>query len=59
MKPAEKAFITAKLAIDAELARLVDLSEDHFNTDPDGINWTDVAELNRILVAIKAIACGE
>jgi len=39
------AFITRKTAIDAVLARLVALSDDHFGRAPNEVNWTDVAEL--------------
>ena len=41
------AFITAKFQIDAMLARLAALSDDHFGTCPDEINWGHVGDLNR------------
>ena len=56
MTPVETAFITAKTMIDNEIARLQKLSDDHFNANPEVINWTDVAELNRILDALKKVA---
>lgn len=40
------AFISAKTEIDAMLARLQALSDDHFNTAPDSVNWADVGSLN-------------
>ena len=40
------AFMTAKSQIDAMLARLAALSEDHFGTHPDEINWGHVGSLN-------------
>jgi len=42
------AFLAAKVAIDTMLARLTQLSEDHFDTDPDTISWGDVGDLGRI-----------
>jgi hypothetical protein len=56
MTAAETAFLTAKTMIENEIMRLQELSDDHFNTNPEAINWTDVAELNRILDALKKIA---
>ena len=38
-------FLAAKLQIDAMLDRLKALSEDHFDTHPDEINWCDVGTL--------------
>ena len=40
------AFIAAKLEIDSMLERLKALSDDHFETSPDEINWGDVGTLN-------------
>ena len=40
------AFISAKLEIDDILTRLQALSDDHFNTDPDQINWGHVGTLD-------------
>jgi len=47
------AFLTAKVQIDTMLARLTELSEDHFETHPDTINWSDVADLGRIAEVLK------
>ena len=40
------AFMTTKFQIDAMLARLTALSDDHFEAHPDEINWADVGTLN-------------
>ena len=42
------AFMTTKFQIDAMLDRLKALSDDHFDTHPDEINWGDVGTLNRL-----------
>jgi len=39
------AFIAKKTEIDAMLARIANLSEDHFGADPDKVNWGDVGIL--------------
>ena len=39
------AFIAKKTEIDAMLARIAKLSEDHFGADPDKVNWGDVGTL--------------
>ena len=39
------AFIAKKAEIDAMLARISKLSEEHFGTDPDKVNWGDVGTL--------------
>jgi hypothetical protein len=41
-----EAFMTTKFQIDAMLERLRALSDDHFNTHHDEINWGDVGTLN-------------
>ena len=33
------AFLTTKIEIDSMLERLKTLSDDHFDTHPDSINW--------------------
>jgi hypothetical protein len=38
-------FIAKKVEIDAMLARISKLSEDHFGADPDKVNWGDVGSL--------------
>jgi len=40
------AFLAAKVEIDAMLARLTTLSADHFEANPDEINWGHVGTLN-------------
>ncbi len=49
------AFITAKFEIDAMLARLAALSDDHFGTCPDEINWGDVGTLNHYASLLRQI----
>lgn len=39
------AFIARKAEIDAALGRLQALSDDHFNVEPDAVNWGDVGTL--------------
>jgi hypothetical protein len=39
------AFIAKKTEIDAILARISRLSEDHFGADPEKVNWGDVGNL--------------
>ena len=49
------AFLTAKVEIDAMLARLTALSDDHFDTLPDEINWGDVGTLNHYASLLRQI----
>lgn len=49
------AFMTTKVQIDAMLERLKALSDDHFNTDPDEINWGHVGNLNHYASLIRQI----
>ena len=49
------AFMTTKVQFDAMLERLKALSEDHFNTDPDEINWGHVGTLNHYASLIRQI----
>ena len=37
--------IAKKVEIDAMLARIAKLSDDHFGADPDTVNWGDVGTL--------------
>lgn len=39
------AFITKKTEIDAMLARIAKLSENHFGADPEKVHWGDVGSL--------------
>lgn len=49
------AFIAAKLEIDDMLARLQSLSDDHFNTNPDAINWAAVGTLDHYRAKLREI----
>ncbi|MGI3211889.1 hypothetical protein ACROSR_12325 [Roseovarius tibetensis] len=49
------AFIGKKVEIDGMLARLQALSEDHFETHPDEINWGDVGTLEHYASLLKRI----
>ena len=44
-RKAVDAFIAKKAEIDAMIARIAKLSEDHFGADPDKVNWGDVGSL--------------
>ena len=49
------AFIAAKTDIDALLARLTTLSNDHFETNPDEINWGHVGTLTHYASLLRQI----
>ena len=49
------AFIAKKAEIDAMLARLASLSDDHFNAHPDEINWGHVGFLEHYAGLLKRI----
>ena len=49
------AFLTTKFQIDAMLARLTALSDDHFEAHPDEINWADVGTLNHYASLLRRI----
>lgn len=49
------AFLTTKAQIEAMLARLTALSDNHFNTHPDAINWSDVGTLNHYASLLRQI----
>ena len=49
------AFIAAKTEIDAMLERLAALSADHFETNPDEINWGHVGTLNHYRAKLREI----
>jgi len=49
------AFMTTKVQIDAMLARLTALSDDHFNTHSDEINWGHVGTLNHYVSLLRQI----
>jgi hypothetical protein len=48
-------FMAAKTEIDAMLERLKALSDDHFETHPDEINWGDVGTLNHYASLLRQI----
>ena len=50
-----KAFLAAKIEIDAMLERLKVLSDDHFDTHPDEINWGDVGTLTHYSSLLRQI----
>ena len=49
------AFIGKKAEIDAMLERLAALSADHFETNPDEINWGHVGTLNHYSAKLREI----
>ena len=49
------AFVTTKFQIDAMLARLQALSDDHFETHPDEISWGDAGTLNHSASLLRQI----
>jgi hypothetical protein len=49
------AFIARKAEIDAMLERIQALSDDHFDTNPDEINWGHVGTLAHYAELLKRI----
>ena len=49
------AFIAAKAEIDAMLARIAALSDEHFNASPDEIHWGHVGDLRRTASQLRQI----
>ena len=49
------AFIGKKAQIDAMLARLQALSDDHFNFDPEAVNWGSVGSISSVASDLKKI----
>ena len=49
------AFLAAKFEIDVMLERLAALSEDHFDTNPDEIDWGHVGTLNHYRDRLREI----
>ena len=49
------AFVAAKLEIDSMLERLKALSDDHFETSPDEINWGHVGSLSHYRDKLREI----
>lgn len=52
---AQDAFMARKVGIDAQLARLQALSDEHFNLSPDGIHWGHVGDLTRYAELLRQI----
>ena len=49
------AYIARKAEIDTMLARLKALSDDHFNVDPDEVDWGHVGTLAHYAELLKRI----
>lgn len=49
------AFLAKKDEIDTMLARLVTLSGDHFNTDPETLHWGHVGDLEFYASLLKRV----
>ena len=49
------AFLAKKAEIDAMLARLQALSDDHFGADPETLGWGEVATLGHHAALLKQI----
>ena len=49
------AFVARKTEIDAMLERIQALSDDHFDTNPDEINWGHVGTLAHYAELLKRI----
>ena len=54
-RTAVDAYIARKTEIDAMLARLAALSDDHFGADPEAITWADVGTLAHYTELLKRI----
>jgi hypothetical protein len=52
------AFMTTKLQVDAMLERLKALSDVHFDSHPDEINWDHVGTLNHYASLLRQITDG-
>ena len=52
---AVQAYIAKKAEIDAMLKRIKTLSDEHFDTSPDEINWGHVGTLSRYAELLKQI----
>ena len=47
-RTATDAFLEHKARIDLALAQLKTASDDHFDTNPDSLNWADVGSIKHI-----------
>ncbi|MBF0165096.1 MAG: hypothetical protein HQM01_11445 [Magnetococcales bacterium] len=56
MNTAIHAFIARKQRIDMLLARLQELSDDHFNVDPEEVHWGHEGSLAHIEEQLQEIA---
>ena len=52
------AFMARKAEIDTMLARLQALSDEHFEANPEDINWGDVGTLVNIATKLREITDG-
>ena len=55
-------FIARKAEIDELLARLADLSDEHFGVGPDDVTWADVGSLGCVAGRLREAVvhlCGE
>lgn len=49
------AYLARAAAIHIKLARLQQLTDDHFGHDPDGIHWGHVGDLGRVDQALDEL----
>ena len=52
---AQSAFIAKKAQIDAILTRLQKLSANHFELDPDKVDWGDVGTIAHVLEYLQEV----
>lgn len=50
-----EAFMSRKAEIDAQLARLQALSDEHFNVNPNKVHWGHVGDLGHYADLLKQI----
>lgn len=55
MTEAQTAFRNTKDEIDIMLNRIQSLSDNHFDTAPDDVNWADVGSLGYVASQLKEI----
>ena len=53
---AQAAFIARKIAIDAILARLGELSANRFDRMPEAVTWADVGDLSGYLDLLRRVS---